>query len=119
MSYRPDGRNGRALRDCSREDVMSVRRQPPTGWCTADTTHAGDLLRALTVGTDALCSTPPGGTSLAVVQGSKVTTTPSTSSGCSELPGDDSVITLGSFAVDLSGRNVGTDQQAGTTMHEL
>jgi len=45
----------------------------------------------------------------------------STSSGCSELPGDDSAITLGGFGpADSTGHKRGTtDQQAGTVMHEL
>jgi hypothetical protein len=44
-----------------------------------------------------------------------------TSSGCSELPGDDSVISLGNFGpADLLGHKRGTtDQQAGTVMHEF
>ncbi|MDX2149707.1 MAG: hypothetical protein SFV54_03160 [Bryobacteraceae bacterium] len=42
-----------------------------------------------------------------------------TSSGCAELPGNDFVVSLGSFTL-VSGHNVGTrDQQAGTLMHEL
>jgi hypothetical protein len=40
-------------------------------------------------------------------------------SGCAELPGNDFVITLGSWA-QIKGHGVGTtDQQAGTFMHEL
>jgi hypothetical protein len=40
-------------------------------------------------------------------------------SGCGELPGNDFVITLGSWA-KINGHGVGTtDQQAGTFMHEL
>jgi hypothetical protein len=40
-------------------------------------------------------------------------------SGCSELPGNDFVVSLGSWAI-VGGHNVGnTDQQAGTLMHEL
>ena len=44
-----------------------------------------------------------------------------TSSGCSEIPGDDAVIALGNFGVrDSLGHKVGTtDQQGGTVMHEL
>jgi hypothetical protein len=42
------------------------------------------------------------------------------SSGCSEVPGDDAVISLGSFTANLSGHGVGTtDEQAGTVLHEL
>jgi hypothetical protein len=44
--------------------------------------------------------------------------TSSTASGCSEVPGPDSVITLGSFA-QTSVTFGTTDQQAGTVMHEL
>ena len=45
----------------------------------------------------------------------------STASGCSEIPGDDATITLGSFGpADPTGHKHGTtDQQAGTVMHEL
>src|SRR5439155_15279268 len=47
----------------------------------------------------------------------------STSSGCSEIGGNDVAVTLGSFASTLVGgviHNRGTtDQQAGTLMHEL
>jgi hypothetical protein len=45
----------------------------------------------------------------------------STSSGCSEILGNDFMVSLGSFAqVPVGGHNVGTtDQQAGTFMHEL
>ena len=40
-------------------------------------------------------------------------------SGCSELPGNDFVVSLGSWAM-VGGHNIGnTDQQAGTLMHEL
>lgn len=44
-----------------------------------------------------------------------------TASGCSELPGNDSTVTLGKFGpLDPSGHQRGTtDQQAGTFMHEL
>jgi hypothetical protein len=43
-----------------------------------------------------------------------------TTSGCSELPGNDFVVSLGGFALDDDGHNVGTrDEQAGTFMHEL
>jgi hypothetical protein len=48
--------------------------------------------------------------------------TGNTASGCSEVPGDDSVISLGSFAADPVTAHVGvgtTDQLAGTVMHEL
>jgi hypothetical protein len=38
-----------------------------------------------------------------------------TGSGCSEVPGDDSVITMGSFTGGVGT----TDEQAGTVMHEL
>ena len=40
-------------------------------------------------------------------------------SGCAELPGNDFVVSLGSWSV-VGGHNVGSrDQQAGTFMHEL